>query len=320
MFHFCTYFDQYYLVKGVALLNSLHAHSSEFTLYVLCFDDESFEALRALGDPACRPISVHEFEAADPATAGVRALRSRLEYYFSCTPALPLFILKNYPDVDVVTYLDADLFFFSSLLPVMERTSLCSILVVGLRHPDSWTDASEKYGRYNVGFISWRNDEHGRACLEWWRLRCIEWCFDRIENDLFADQKYLDQWPLLFQRVHELDLKGANLAFWNWDRYLIQFLGGEGTVDGEPIMFCHMSRVRHIWRCLYLLNFDHPFRVPPTIRKGCFVPYVEALVRAERLLSSRGVRVKAVGDLRSKPGDWWRILQSLSLGNFILRR
>ena len=64
------------------------------------------------------PISEKVFEDNNKSLQKVKSDRSRIEYYFTCTPSLPLYILKNYPEVDIITYLDADLFFFSNPAPI----------------------------------------------------------------------------------------------------------------------------------------------------------------------------------------------------------
>ena len=47
--HFCTYFDQNYLVRAVALYESMCAHFRKpFVLWALCMDDAAYDALEAL--------------------------------------------------------------------------------------------------------------------------------------------------------------------------------------------------------------------------------------------------------------------------------
>ena len=46
MMNFCTLFDSYYLDKGLALYRSLEKVSEDFTLYVFCFDEDSYEILK----------------------------------------------------------------------------------------------------------------------------------------------------------------------------------------------------------------------------------------------------------------------------------
>ena len=73
-----------------------------------------------------------------------------------------------------------------------------------------------RFGIYNVGWVSVRRRDDGIAALRWWRERCIEWCYDRVEGDRFADQRYLDRLPELFAGVHVIEHLGANLAPWNF--------------------------------------------------------------------------------------------------------
>ena len=52
--------------------------------------------------------------------------------------------------------------------------------------------------------------------MRWWQERCLEWCFDIIEEKRFGDQKYLDLWPELFtSEVHILRQTEKSLAPWN---------------------------------------------------------------------------------------------------------
>ena len=54
--------------------------------------------------------------------------------------------------------------------------------------------------------------------IAWWRDRCLEWCFNRVEEGRFGDQKYLDSWPDLFsESVHVLTQKERTVAPWNID-------------------------------------------------------------------------------------------------------
>ncbi len=93
MRYFCTYFDSNYLDRGLALYNSLMRHAGRFRLWVLCFDDAAFDTLRSLALPGLEPIALAEFEKGDDALLAAKTNRSRFEYYFTCTPSLPLYLL-----------------------------------------------------------------------------------------------------------------------------------------------------------------------------------------------------------------------------------
>jgi len=168
VYYFCTYFDSNYLIKGLALYRSLIRHARPFRLWVLCFDDLAYETLQRLDLPEIVPISLRDFEEGDKELLQAKGNRSRIEYYFTCTPSLPLYILSNHPEVDVITYLDADLFFFLNPSPIYKELDDGSVLIVGHRFPPHLRHA-EVYGIYNVGLLSFRRDDVGLQCLHWWR-------------------------------------------------------------------------------------------------------------------------------------------------------
>ena len=286
MRHYCTYFDQRYLLQGLTLYRSLCAHAGDFTLHVLCLDDATHEVLRKLGLANVRPVPLRELEAGDDALLAVKPTRSRVEYYFTCSPSWPLYLLKRYPGMDLVTYLDSDLLFSASPEPVFAEMGDGSILIVGHRFPERLRDF-EINGIYNVGLVSFRNDTNGRACLSWWRERCLEWCYDRRENGRFADQKYLDDWPARFRGVVVLRHKGAGLAPWNWMNYRIGMEAGGLTVDGEPLIFYHFQGVKLITRRLCDPGTLPYGRMPRPLRRRLYGGYLAALAQTERWLGEQ---------------------------------
>ena len=88
-YDFCTYFDRNYLTRGLALYESLREQCRRpFTLWTLCFDDESYGILDRLALKGMRLIPLADFEAGDTELAAARDNRSAVEYYWTCS-ALP---------------------------------------------------------------------------------------------------------------------------------------------------------------------------------------------------------------------------------------
>ena len=280
MYNFCTYFDQNYLPRALALYRSLRQHCSEFKIWMLCMDQTTYEILETLDLPGMHPLSLEEFERNDELLLSAKQNRSRIEYYFTCTPSLLLHIFNNWPEVDLITYLDADLFFFASPKPLFEELSNGSIAIIGHRFPPNFQDL-ERYGTYNVGWISFRRDEHALACLHWWRERCIEWCYDREENGRFADQKYLDDWPNRFKNVVALKHKGANLAPWNVSNHSLYHDKSLIFVDNQPLIFYHFHGLKKITNWLYDPSWvDYNVKSSTILRKKIYVIYLKALINA----------------------------------------
>ncbi len=288
MRYFCTYFDERYLVRGLALYQSLKQHCSPFNLWVLCMNRACYDALSQLDLPHLDLIALEEIEKNDAELLNTKKTRSLIEYYFTCTPCLPLFILNHYPEVDHITYLDADLFFFSDLTPIYDEIADKSVGIIEHRFAPEFS-IMEMNGRYNVGFVFFRRDNHGLACLHWWRERCIEWCYDRYEIGRFADQKYLDEWPNLFPEVISLQHKGANLAPWNLGNYKIWRDDGGICIDGEPLIFFHFHALKQLNRWFYDPNLVF-YQITPSraVRKGIYEPYIQTLAAVAEQVSPVG--------------------------------
>jgi hypothetical protein len=289
VYHFCTYFDRNFLIKGLTLYRSLIANVPRgFTLWVLCLDDFTHETLSKLALEGVRPISMSEFEAGDSKLLEAKTNRSRVEYFFTCTPSLPLFVFRQNAEVEIVSYLDADLFFFSSPAPIFQELGGRSVLIIGHRYDEQHRHL-EQYGIYNVGLLSFRNDAPGRECLEWWRARCLEWCYDRVEEGRFADQKYLDDWPERFTNVVVLRRKGANVAPWNVFQYRVTQKDGRVRIDDEDLIFYHFHRLKRLnrWFCDPGLSEFRKGAVSREIRNLIYRPYLHALNETWEWLRTR---------------------------------
>ncbi len=271
MYHFCTYFDRHYLPRGLALYHSLMCYAKPFTLYVLCFDKETYTYLSSHAFPNLIPVALETFEDGDLALLEAKQNRTRLEYYYTCSPSWPLYLLKQLPSIDIITYIDSDLFFFSSPEPIYSELGKNSILIIPHRFYNAHEE--ELVGRYNVGYLSFRNNTIGRECLNWWRDRCLEWCYDRHEDGKFADQKYLNEWPERFKEVVVLQNKGAGLAPWNVPNHQIREDKDLVKVDSDPLVFYHFHGVKVIKPFLFNLHFYKG----KVIRKKVFIPYLHLL-------------------------------------------
>ena len=164
-YHFCTYFDRHYLYKGLALYRSLARHCDAFTLWVLCFDQVTHEILSELDLPGVRLIARDEFERGDDALLEARRDRTLVEYYWTCTPSLLLYVLRYNPQGDILTYLDADLFFFSDPQPIYDELGAHSILIIEHRYAPKYAHFAETAGIYNVGALAFRHDRQGVLCV-----------------------------------------------------------------------------------------------------------------------------------------------------------
>ena len=272
---YCTLFDANYLFKAVAMHRSLLRHCQSFHLTAFCFDDLASETIDRLELPGISTVSLAELEAHDSELASVKQDRTPVEYCWTATPALPLYMFDSRPDLDEVTYLDADLLFFADPEPLFDEMGDVSVLITPHRYAPEYKQ-QEVNGVYNVQFLTFRRDEHGLACLQWWHDRCIEWCYYRLEDGKLGDQKYLDDWPERFEGVHVLRHKGGGLAPWNITQYRVAELDGTVRIDEDPLIFFHYHRVKLRQHGGY--DWQPPgYRISPENRRIVYDPYLEAL-------------------------------------------
>jgi len=216
--HFITLFDNNFLPIGLCLHSSLLEHGQPFHLWILCMDELVEQNLQRLDLTHVSLIPLREIE--DERLLAVRPTRSRGEYCWTLTPFTPQFVFDRGSQIKRVTYLDADLFFFASPKKLLDEFEDSGKHVLITEH--AYDPRYERFGRakrggrFCVQFITFRRSPEGAKVMRWWQDRCLEWCYDRVEDGKFGDQKYLDQWPELFEHeVHILLQKERTLAPWN---------------------------------------------------------------------------------------------------------
>jgi hypothetical protein len=309
--YYCTYFDHRYLDKGKALYYSMLGHCGDFELFVLCLSTECYEELKKLKLSKINLIHLGELEQWDSELLKTKQTRSLIEYYFTCTPSLPLYIFDHFPYVDLITYLDSDLFFFSDPEPLFGEIQGNSIAIISHKFPPHFRHL-EEMGKYNVGWVSFRRDSSGLSCLSWYRERCLEWCYDRLEDGKFADQKYLDDFLNRFPNVIELQHKGANLAPWNIDNYRIGKSGLYIQVDDQHLIFYHFHGVKHIIGPLYDSGLSsYQVKMTKIIRNELYKPYIDCLYKNRTTIQyevNKGIRHGAI--YRTCIIEAWRYLNN----------
>jgi len=246
MYYFTTYFDKNYLSRGLVLYNSLKRHCEKFSLYVLCLDNEVYDYFQFNNTlfPEVVTIRLTEIEEYDLELKACKTNRSVIEYYFTLSPCLPLYVLKRY-NVSHICSLDADIMFFSSPAKIFSHLENYSVLIT----PHNFSSdliKLEIYGIYNVSFQIFKNDVLGIKCLEDWRNQCINWCYDKLEGDKFADQKYLDKWISNYQGVLSIPYFESGVAPWNLNSFSITNNDIDVFINEEKLIFYHYQGLRII--------------------------------------------------------------------------
>jgi hypothetical protein len=274
--HFCTYFDKAYLPQGISLYQSLITHEKEsFLLWVLCLDDVTYQVLSSLKHKNVKLISHGEFLEKMPKQRETFRNRSLIEYYYTCTPSLLQYIFREMGNAYSITYIDADMFFFMDSRELFNENENADVVIV----PHNFENAKkelELYGHYNVCFVHFRNTENGIACLNWW----AEMTFMSTQrgNGVWGDQKYLDEFPRLFNNVHVIQHKGVGAAPWNISQYTLIKNSLGIWIEDEPLIVYHFARLLFLKTNIFI-----PVRriyLKKNILKIIYLPYIESLNKA----------------------------------------
>jgi hypothetical protein len=287
MTSYCTLFDSVYLSRGLAMYDSLLTHSSDFQLYIFAFDSLTERMLKKLNLERVTVISLEEFETEE--LRKVKKERSKAEYCWTCTSSTISHILKNF-DVSDCTYVDSDLFFFSDPSVLISELDEYKKNVLMTEHRFSFLPRlyeEKRAGRFCVQFLTFRNEESSLVVLEKWRKQCIEWCYARYEDGKFGDQKYLDEWPLIYNNTHTLKHEGGGVAPWNLDNY--RFYNEHGTIKGIVrktgsefnLVFYHFQYVKFLENKFFDIGWYH---ISSFIKKLLYRQYLIKIEQIETML------------------------------------
>ena len=308
MLHFATLFDSNYLSRGLALLESLQQHTTDsFHLYVLALDEKVEVYFAKTGYKHVTTIPLHKLEEFYSELVTAKGNRSKIEYYFTLSPFLPSYILHHYK-VDRITTLDSDLYFFGDPQAIFDTYPGASVLITPHHFSDRLRE-SEIYGKYNVSFQSFRNDERGSKCLEKWRKQCGEWCYDYLDeiNGRFADQKYLDGWTKELEGVQSIDIPGTGLAPWNLDTFSYRISGKQLLVNDHALIYFHYHHLR-IFNTHFAINAFEEYNVK-TRHKAVKKIYQHYLQRLRKI--SDQLKQQEASQLRYKQPDKKTLISKL---------
>jgi hypothetical protein len=287
MLKFCTLFNTNYLSRGLAMYNSLEEQCTEFHLYIFAFDNNCFDVLSKLDLAHATIISLFEFENKD--LLAVKGGRTAAEYCWTCSSSTIKYCLETY-NLDHCTYVDADLLFFNNPVSLYEEMGEKSVLITEHRYTPCY-DQSATSGIYCVQYMTFKNTKAGLEVLNWWIDACLEWCFNRIEDNKFGDQKYLDDWKTRFDCVHVLSHLGGGVAPWNVQQYNFKTkskrVKGVELATGKcfDLVFYHYHGFKYSLKNSYVLSPEEYFIEKSPI-KNIYRPYVKSLSMADKMIRS----------------------------------
>jgi hypothetical protein len=267
------------------MIRSARRHGFTQDIHVLCLSDECEQAMHALAMPGVKLITLAILEKQIPRLTVAKANRTIVEYYFTCMAALHTYLFQTLPMVEGTMYVDADIQFFESPDIVFDAIGDAPAaltphnFVPNMRH-------LEDLGRYNGGWSAFRRTAEGQACLNWWLERSLEWCYDRLDGERYANQKYMNGFAGVAPGTRILWQKGFNCAPWNIGNYRISECDGRIRVDDELLVFFHFHGVKRRLGYFEFQHREYGAAVSWLMRNKLYKPYIIELMDMERLYKS----------------------------------
>lgn len=297
MYYFGTLFDKNYLTRGLALYKSMQEHFSvNFTLFVLALDDEVEEFLNEKYDNVI-VVKIAQIENKYPELKIARKNRNIVEYYFTLSPFYPLYLLETFKEIDFITTLDADIYFFSDIKPLFDKFQKYSILITAHDFSENLKD-KEVYGLHNVSFQIFKRDSDGLKCLSDWKENCLKWCYDVLEDDKFADQKYLDTWCDDYKNVLVIKGEGLGVAPWNVSKYKLEETNGQLYCNSHKLVFYHFHGLRFITKKI-IRNGLKEYKVTSNklIKNAIYKKYIVELSKLQTNVPFRERNIQRINNL-----------------------
>ncbi len=304
--NFCTLFNSAYLSRGMVLYHSLEKTCAEFHLYVFAFDEQCEHYLKKQQFPKMTVIGLKEFE--DPELLRVKPTRSAGEYCWTCTASTILYSIEKF-GLEHCTYVDSDMEFYHDPNLLLQEVNGKDVLITDHWYSPQY-DQSVESGKYCVQFVFFRNTQNGMQCLRDWRNDCITWCYDRVEDGKFGDQKYLDSWQSKYEGVHVLENRGGGVAPWNIQQYHLDMVNGKPMVRHQsdkvsrPLVFFHFHGLKFFNDDIVGIT-TVIYDVKSSWKQNIFFPYVRRLLQEGNEIRKNGAEFNPHGNSGTAAvGDW----------------
>lgn len=239
MFSFCTISTSSHLFKAFALANSIAPFNGFLNILVI----------DKMNDLVKKPENINIFTLSDlNDSIGDQIIEKYKNNHDKLRWALkPVFLKHLLNETNALIYVDNDIFFYNDFSFLFHELTTNNILLTphfykSSPHEDqNWLEANFRVGLYNAGFVG--VNQQAILALNWWANCCLYNVKKDFWRGLFDDQKYLDLFPILFDKVKIIKDKGCNLAGWNYLNYHLKRDSNDSLIVDKTnkIIFIHFA-------------------------------------------------------------------------------
>lgn len=272
---YCSTYSKDYIYKGLVLYNSLQKYDQDFHFFFICVQDEVKNLLENMELRNVTLISMKDIENEDWELANIRSTRNDKEYIWSSKASIMLYLLNHFSELDHIIWLDGDTAFLSDTQPIFDEWGNFSIFLTEEQYKGKYKRLSKIYGVYNTGFMGFKRDQNAIHCLQWFREKLIEWCFDKPEKGRWSDQMYVNDWVTRFENVGVAGNIGINANLFILRDRTVTADDDNLYINGDRLILFHYYGFKYFNRN----EFDlcaHGQSPKDEIVQWLFVPYIQA--------------------------------------------
>lgn len=269
--------------RGLVLYESLKKHCPDFTMYVLAMDDVVAGYLSSLEYGNLRVVTVDDIKEMYPVLVRLEKERTRGEFSWTLSSFSVQYVLRKF-GLESCIYVDADICFYNDPQLLLDELGDKSVLITEHNYTPEY-DQSATSGKFCVQFMYFKNDTGGNEVLEYWRSKCEEWCYNRMEDGKFGDQKYLDDWESRFEGiVYNCQNIGCGVAPWNIQKYDtsaendIYYVTDRITKIKKPVIFFHYHALTETAEKKWVLS---QYKISENDKRLFYLPYIDTLYNQE---------------------------------------
>jgi hypothetical protein len=269
---YCTIVQGKYAIRAMVLFESFKQYNTN-NFIILSLDEESDNLLKKYRHDNLTILNYSKFS-----TENITALknnRSTVEFCWTCKSYLISYIFTNYINIEWAIYIDSDSCIFGKLDKVLPNDTSYSVLLTPHRSTQIYFNSQiEKSGIFNAGFIGFKNDKNGVSVLNWWLNKCTSSCSSVVTSDVYGDQLYLNQIPILYKGIFECKHLGINAAPWNITDKLITKNNSSFFVNNDELLHFHFQGFEFINHFLFDI-YKGNFKINGNIKKTIYKYYLK---------------------------------------------
>lgn len=241
---FCTVISADFLPFARALFKSIKKFGGDIEFTVLIVND-----YQQFGDEKFKVLFPHQLSEKELTNKILSKYHNELDGLRWSLKSVLMVHLLEMEEFDQVFFVDPDLYFFSDFSSLFEELGDRSFLLSPHWKPMDPSINEKEFlanfsdGIFNAGFLG--ATIKGIDTLRWWANMCLYSAKRIVDEPLYADQSYLELFPIRNPDSRILTHRGCNVAIWNKDecRRVVSNTG-EVLINGKyPIVFIHFSHL-----------------------------------------------------------------------------